>query len=129
MDWLSKVLWMGFLSSTAFATVPLQIRTGDAGSGEIFLACSFDGHADDCKIDTGGSAPFIKYDGFSQTYPSVGKVSFESATGTPRTCDLIQIARFEFAGLTLGDQTFIRCDSPPNDFSTVGINSFRSHAV
>jgi hypothetical protein len=107
-----------FSVSSAFAS-PMRVAPGELGSGMLYVPCSFDSHAEECLLDTGSDISNIKDDSFSETYPSVGKLTGEGLSGEPTVCDLIDVAQVALGDSSVAHPKLVRCPSNVQDGGSV----------
>ncbi len=103
------------------SSLKLNIHSGDADSGHAMAWTTFNGQMDNCLIDTGARATFVKSHIMS-TAPSLGKIPSGGLIGTEQLADLVEVNEIKSNDWTKNNMTIRRVDKLPancilgNDF-------------
>ena len=90
------------------APLDVQVQNQMFGVGQIFVSCGFDGHGENCLLDTGSNVCLVKSDGYFGKYPANGQRCSEGASGAKVCSDVIGIADLTVGGIDFGAKEALR---------------------
>lgn len=124
---IPAVVALCFFSWNAFA-LPLEMRPGELGSGEIFIQASFDGVSRSIKFDTGADNTQLTRSTWNSAYPALRQVERGGASGARYICDVISFNSVSIEGLQRDDFEADRCDLA-NGMELFALNFFAGNTL
>src|SRR4051812_35380233 len=104
------VIALAYLFSWSAFALPLDLKRGELGSGEIYVTASFDGVSIPIKFDTGADNTQLLKSSWNSSYPMLRQVQRGGASGIRYTCDVISFSSVSVEGFQRNAFEADRCD-------------------
>ncbi|RYZ92443.1 MAG: hypothetical protein EOP06_04235 [Proteobacteria bacterium] len=109
--------------------VPIEIVEGELGSAQYRIHCEFDSHGDWIQIDTGSTYTALRFNNHTEAYTAFGSKTRLSASGKPRSSDMIEIAKFKVGSITKLKFPVVRYESGSLEAARLGMDWFDASSL
>lgn len=103
--------------------VPIQLIEGELGSARFQVAVEIDEKSELLQIDTGCTYTSLQFNTTSSKYAVVGSRERTSASGKPKTSELIEIAKLQIGPVIKSNFRVVRCEHGSSEISRLGMDA------